>query len=203
MMFRDTMRNLKEYLITLVLFPIFKSQSIQVRDTSVVINGVRTTISNFRTSFGFPKIESMWKKKIEKVFKKREVASRFITIYSVKDFRFRYKLRRCFHQNLSPLQYLSGLTGYGMDRIINWLILIIIFVFDPVNFEKNDLLVDKTFYINNNLKVDKGIVDKQKVIRKRELYDEVPEEDEDEDDGMWTEEEKNMILEINSMEKMS
>ena len=30
--------------------------------------------------------------------------------------------------------------------------------------------------------MDKGIVDKQKVIRKRELYDEVPEEDEDEDD---------------------
>ena len=33
---------------------------------------------------------------------------------------------------LGPLQYLSGLTGYGMDKIINWLILIIIFVFDPL-----------------------------------------------------------------------
>ena len=33
---------------------------------------------------------------------------------------------------LGPLKYLSGLTGVGMDRIINWLLLIIIFVFDPL-----------------------------------------------------------------------
>jgi|TARA_B110000908_G_scaffold162870_1_gene208822 hypothetical protein len=33
---------------------------------------------------------------------------------------------------LGPLQYLSGLTGYPMDKIINWLLLIIIFVFDPL-----------------------------------------------------------------------
>lgn len=33
---------------------------------------------------------------------------------------------------LGPLKYLSGLTGASMDRIINWLLLIIIFVFDPL-----------------------------------------------------------------------
>ena len=33
---------------------------------------------------------------------------------------------------LGPLKYLSGLTGYSMDRIINWLLLTIIFVFDPL-----------------------------------------------------------------------
>ena len=33
---------------------------------------------------------------------------------------------------LGPLKYLSGLTGYPMDRIINWLLLTIIFVFDPL-----------------------------------------------------------------------
>jgi hypothetical protein len=33
---------------------------------------------------------------------------------------------------LGPLQYLSGLTGVSMDKIINWLLLIIIFVFDPL-----------------------------------------------------------------------
>ena len=33
---------------------------------------------------------------------------------------------------LGPLKYLSGLTGVEMDRIINWLLLIIIFVFDPL-----------------------------------------------------------------------
>jgi hypothetical protein len=33
---------------------------------------------------------------------------------------------------LGPLKYLSGLTGVSMDRIINWLLLIIVFVFDPL-----------------------------------------------------------------------
>ena len=33
---------------------------------------------------------------------------------------------------LGPLQYLSSLTGYPMDKIINVLLLIIIFVFDPL-----------------------------------------------------------------------
>lgn len=33
---------------------------------------------------------------------------------------------------LGPLKYLSGLTGWGMDKIINILLLVIIFVFDPL-----------------------------------------------------------------------
>jgi hypothetical protein len=33
---------------------------------------------------------------------------------------------------LGPLKYLSGLTGWAMDKIINILLLIIIFVFDPL-----------------------------------------------------------------------
>ena len=33
---------------------------------------------------------------------------------------------------LGPLKYLSKLTGKDMDQIINWLLLIIIFVFDPL-----------------------------------------------------------------------
>jgi hypothetical protein len=33
---------------------------------------------------------------------------------------------------LGPLKYLSNLTGVAMDRIINWLLLVIIFVFDPL-----------------------------------------------------------------------
>ena len=33
---------------------------------------------------------------------------------------------------LGPLKYISSLTGIAMDRIINWYILVIIFVFDPL-----------------------------------------------------------------------
>ena len=33
---------------------------------------------------------------------------------------------------LGPLKYIAKLTGYPMDKIINWFLLIIIFVFDPL-----------------------------------------------------------------------
>ena len=33
---------------------------------------------------------------------------------------------------MGPLKYLSGLTGIAMDKIINVLLLVIIFVFDPL-----------------------------------------------------------------------
>ncbi len=64
---------------------------------------------------------------------------------------------------LGPLEYLSGLLGKPMDVIINWFILIIIFVFDP-------LAIALVVAFNNALKVDKGEEDKKKVIQKRELY---------------------------------
>jgi len=42
------------------------------------------------------------------------------------------KLSDAVSSELGPLKYLSGLTGYPMDKIINWLLLTIIFVFDPL-----------------------------------------------------------------------
>jgi len=42
------------------------------------------------------------------------------------------KLSDAVSSELGPLKYLSGLTGYPMDQIINWLLLTIIFVFDPL-----------------------------------------------------------------------
>jgi len=42
------------------------------------------------------------------------------------------KLSDAVSSELGPLKYLSGLTGFPMDRIINWLLLTIIFVFDPL-----------------------------------------------------------------------
>jgi hypothetical protein len=35
-------------------------------------------------------------------------------------------------RELGPLMYLSNLTGLPMDRVINWYILLIVFVFDPL-----------------------------------------------------------------------
>ena len=90
---------------------------------------------------------------------------------------------------LGPLEYLSGLLGKPMDQIINWFILIIIFVFDP-------LAIALVVAFNNALKVDKGEDDKKKVVQKRELYGEEPDKETqrellvqmmktDEEDGLY------------------
>ena len=95
---------------------------------------------------------------------------------------------------LGPLQYLSGLTGYGMDRIINWLILIIIFVFDP-------LAVALVIAFNNALQVDRGIVDKKKVVQRRELYGEEPDDSDVEEE--LTELQKTLLMDLEVEEVVS
>ena len=105
-----------------------RSQSIQVRDTSVA-GGVRTTISTSEIRIAQKRIE-VEEENRKSVQRKREV---------VADSLQKYQLQILELENnsdvageLGPLQYLSGLTGTPMDRIINWLLLVIIFVFDPL-----------------------------------------------------------------------
>jgi len=35
-------------------------------------------------------------------------------------------------RELGPLKYLAGITGWSMDKVVNWFLLLIIFVFDPL-----------------------------------------------------------------------
>ena len=76
---------------------------------------------------------------------------------------------------LGPLKYLSGLTGTPMDKIINWLLLTIIFVFDPLAIA----LVIAANYAFERLRPK----------TKKNLYGEKVVIDNTEDDGYWTEEE--------------
>ena len=52
---------------------------------------------------------------------------------------------------LGPLKYLSNLTGVSMDRVINYLLLIIIFVFDPLAIA---LVIAANFAFENLKKKD-------------------------------------------------
>jgi hypothetical protein len=159
-----------------------KSQSIQVRDTSVV-GGVRTTISTAELRLAQSRI-NVEEENRKGVQEKREVAADSLQSIQLKILDLDTNLEGA--SELGPLQYLSGLTGYGMDKIINWLILIIIFVFDP-------LAVALVVAFNNALKVDKGEKDKKKVVEKRELYGEEPDREEllqkivdnDQEMGLW------------------
>jgi hypothetical protein len=67
---------------------------------------------------------------------------------------------------LGPLKYLSELTGVEMNRIINWLLLIIIFVFDPLaialviaaNFAFNQLRPKKEYPLEEQVEDMRKVV---------------------------------------------
>jgi len=163
-----------------------KATGIQVRDTTST-TGFRNTISTteLRLSQQRIAVEEQNRKEVQS---KREVAADSLQSIQLKILDL--DTDTDIGSELGPLQYLSGLLDKPMDQIINWFILIIIFVFDP-------LAVALVIAFNNALKVDKGEDDKKKIVSKRELYGEEPELDEEkeivdtneEDDGYWTEEE--------------
>ncbi len=105
-----------------------RSQQIQVRDTSVV-GGVRTTISTSELRLAQSRIE-VEEGNRNAVQAKREVAADSLQTLKLKILEIQNEADTV--GELGPLQYLSGLTGAPMDKIINILLLIIIFVFDPL-----------------------------------------------------------------------
>jgi len=155
-----------------------KSQSIQVRDTSVV-GGIRTTISTSELRISQKRIE-VEEQNRKGVQSKREVAADSLQTIQLKI--LDVESSEGVSSELGPLEYLSGLLDKPMDVIINWFILIIIFVFDP-------LAVALVIAFSNAVKVDRGIVDKENVIRKRELYEEVPDTGDEENDNDWEDDE--------------
>jgi len=144
-----------------------KASSLQVRDTTVA-GGVRNTISTteLRLSQQRIAVEEQNRKEVQS---KREVAAD--SLQSIQLQILELDTNTEVGSELGPLQYLSGLLNKPMDQIINWFILIIIFVFDP-------LAVAMVVAFNNAMKVDKGEDDKKKVVQKRELYGEEPDEEE-------------------------
>jgi len=76
---------------------------------------------------------------------------------------------------LGPLKYLSSLTGVAMDRIINWYILVIIFVFDPLAIA---LVIAANFAFaqlikRNETPIEEKVEDMRKVV---DAYDDLQEE---------------------------
>ena len=105
-----------------------KASTIEVQD-STVSGGIRRTISTTELRMAQSRIN------IEE--ENRKLAQEQRTIASDSLQKFQLQVLELNNNNkvageLGPLQYLSGLTGISMDKIINWLLLIIIFVFDPL-----------------------------------------------------------------------
>jgi hypothetical protein len=166
-------QELKQILDNISTLSNAKSRSIQVKDTSVA-GGIRNTIStvDLRLAQDRLRIEEDNRKD---VYLKRTVAA---------DSLQKYKLEILELQNnadtvgeLGPLQYLSDLTNTPMNKIINILLLVIIFVFDPLAVS---LVIAANFAFN------------QAFPKKREnLYGEL-EPDEDWDDIIPEEDEEDL-----------
>ena len=158
-----------------------KATSIQVRDTTVA-SGIRSTVSTAELRLAQQRIQ------VEEENKKAVQAKREIAADSLQKF----KLEILDIQNnstvageLGPLQYLSGLTGTPMDKIINILLLIIIFVFDPLAIS---LVVAANFAFDQ--------------ANKKNLYNEYEDEIEPDlwDDDPWDDEEVSEEEIINELE---
>ena len=105
-----------------------KATSIQVRDTTSS-TGFRSTVSTAELRLSQSRINVEEENRASVQAKREQVA----------DSLQKYQLEILDLENntdiageLGPLEYLSGLTGTPMDKIINILLLVIIFVFDPL-----------------------------------------------------------------------
>ena len=157
-----------------------KASTIQVRDTSVS-GGFRQTISTTELRMAQSRIN------IEEENRKLAQSKRIIASDSLQKFQLQVlelDNNTEVAGELGPLQYLSSLTGYSMDKIINVLLLIIIFVFDPLAI---------SLVIASNFAFDKAYPKKK---YKENLYGEKIEEhlqtiiDNDQKMGLWDEDEK-------------
>ena len=121
-------KELEQILSNITTLSNAKSQSIQVKDTSVV-GGIRNTISTAELRLSQARIE-VEEDNRKAVQEKRQVASD--SLQSIKLDVLTLNNNSETVGELGPLKYLSGLTSTPMDVIINVLLLVIIFVFDPL-----------------------------------------------------------------------
>ncbi len=159
-----------------------KATSIQVRDTTSS-TGFRSTVSTAELRLSQKRIDVEEQNRASVQAKREQVA----------DSLQKYQLAILDLENntdvageLGPLEYLSGLTGTPMDKIINILLLVIIFVFDPLAIS---LVVAANFAFDQ--------------ANRKNLYDEYEDEVEPDlwDDDPWEEvDEEEVMEELNDIE---
>jgi len=119
------------------------------------------------------------------------------SIFSLESRILEIKTTSTAESELGPLKYLSQLTGVSMDRIINWYILVIIFVFDPLAIA---LVIAANFAFAQLTKrketpIEEKMEDMRKVV---DAYDDLKEEMNEWEEASlqdlqdWYEEEENV-----------
>ena len=105
-----------------------KATSIQVRDTTSS-TGLRSTVSTAELRLSQQRIE-VEEENRKSIQAKREIAADSLQKYQLEILELENNTEVA--GELGPLEYLSKLTNTSMDKIINYLLLVIIFVFDPL-----------------------------------------------------------------------
>lgn len=67
---------------------------------------------------------------------------------------------------LGPLKYLAKLTGYSMDSIVNWLLIVIMFVFDPLAIA---LVISANFAFSSRINPRVQLVDQTPTINEQDV----------------------------------
>lgn len=156
-----------------------KATSIQVRDTTVS-GGVRSTISTAELRLAQQRIEVEEENRKE-VQSKREIAADSLQKYQLEILDLENNTEVA--GELGPLQYLSGLTGTPMDKIINWLLIVIIFVFDPLAIS---LVVAANFAFEKaypKKKYRKNLYGEDEYVDEQEIWDILTSESLDDDEN--------------------
>ena len=159
-----------------------KASGIQVRDTTSS-TGFRQTISTTELRMSQKRIE------VEEENRRGVQAQRQVAADSLQTFRLEILDLQNTNETaseLGPLQYLSGLTGTPMDKIINWLLLVIIFVFDPLAIS---LVIAANFAFAQAF--PKKEDEDNEYTPSNSVWDNIEEDDEDEEDVLdeeWDEE---------------
>ena len=175
-----------------------KASSIQVRDTASA-TGFRQTISTTELRLSQKRIE-VEEENRKNVYAKREVAADSLQKYQLKILELQSNNE--ISAELGPLQYLSGLTGVPMDKIINVLLLIIIFVFDPLAISlvvAANFAFDKAYprkkYRKNLYQEDVEVKEEKELsVAEETLLHDVPEEENRKYHAYTEEDEKRMEI---------
>ena len=152
-----------------------KATSIQVRDTTSS-TGFRSTVSTAELRLSQKRIEVEEENRASTQVK-REIAADSLQKYQLAILELENNTEVA--GELGPLEYLSGLTGTPMDKIINILLLVIIFVFDPLAIS---LVVAANFAFDQ--------------ANRKNLYDEYEDEIEPDlwDDDPWEESTREEVM---------
>lgn len=105
-----------------------KATQIQVRDTSVA-GGVRQTISTTELRLAQSRL-TIEEENRQEILNRRDVA--IDSLQSIQVRVLEVKNSSDIASELGPLKFIASLTNTGMDSVVNLLILIIVFVFDPL-----------------------------------------------------------------------